>query len=251
MLRTDLDREGILVLTLDRVAQANALDDDLADALAQALESAACDTDTRAIILTGAGEAFCAGGDLSRFEREWAPRLFRHHSHRLSALIAGIERLEKPVLAAINGPAAGAGTQLALACDIRLATRSARLVFREGRLGLIPAHGGVTRLAKLVGLGRARDVLLGAEVVEAEQACHLGLLTEVVEGGPVVEAARDRARFILKRSPEAYGAAKRLLAIAVDSDLTSGMAAESLAQSGLIARPEHREAVRRARARRG
>jgi enoyl-CoA hydratase/carnithine racemase len=251
MLRQELDDEGVLVITLDRPERANALDDALADALAQALDRAGGDPDVRAIVLTGAGDTFCAGGDLSRFEREWDPRLFRRHSHRLTGLIAGIERLEKPVLAAINGPATGAGTQLALACDIRLASETARLLFREGRLGIIPSHGGVARLVKLVGLGRARDVLLGSEVVEAEEARGLGLITEVVAGGGVVDAARARARLMLKRSPQAYGAAKRLLAIAADVDLASGMAAESLAQSALIATPEHREAVGRARARRG
>jgi len=251
MLRQDLDEEGILVITLDRAERANALDDELADALGQALDDAASDSEVRAIVLTGAGEAFCAGGDLSRFEREWDPRLFRRHSHRLTALIAGIERLEKPVLAAINGTATGAGTQLALACDIRLATVTAQFLFREGRLGIIPAHGGVTRLVKLIGLGRARDVLLGSEVVEAAEAWRLGLLSEVVEDGAVVNAARERARLMLKRSPQAYGAAKRLLAIAADVDFASGMAAESLAQTALIATPEHREAIARARARRG
>jgi enoyl-CoA hydratase/carnithine racemase len=235
------------VLTLDRPEARNALDDALVAALGAALEAGADDEATRALVITGAGAAFCAGGDLGRFEREWTPSAFRRHSHRLTALIAGVERLEKPVVAAVNGVATGAGTQLALACDVRLAAPGARLLFREGRLGIIPAHGGVARLVKLVGLGRARDVLLGAEELDAAEAVRLGLLTAVVDDGDVVEAARERARLALQRSPEAYAAAKRLLAIAADASLEGGMAAEALAQTSLVATAEHRDAVARAR----
>ena len=237
----------MLLLTLARPEARNALDDELTRALSGALEEAAGDPRTRAIILTGAGPSFCAGGDLARFERTWTPSAFRLHSHRLTGLIAGVEQVEKPVIAAINGAVAGAGTQLALACDIRLAAPSARIIFREGRLGIIPSHGGVTRLVKLIGLARARDVLLGEEELGAVDAERLGLLTAVVPGGDVVGAARERAATALKRSAEAYAAAKRLLAVAADSSLQAGMAAEALTQTSLIATTEHRDAVARAR----
>ncbi len=248
-LRSERDDGGIVVLTLDRPEARNALDDELAEVLAAALDAAADDAESRAVILTGAGEAFCAGGDLARFERSWSPSGFRRHSHRLTALIAGVERLEKPVIAAINGAVTGAGTQLALACDVRLAVPGARMIFREGRLGIIPSHGGVARLVKLVGLARARDVLLGAEEIDAAEAVRLGLLTAVADD--VLSAARERAQLALRRSPEAYAAAKRLLALAADASLEAGIAAEGLAQSSLIATPEHREAVRSARRRQG
>ncbi|MBV8954430.1 MAG: enoyl-CoA hydratase/isomerase family protein [Solirubrobacterales bacterium] len=249
-LRHELDEAGVLLLTLNRPEARNALDDELTTALSAALNDAADDPGTRAIILTGAGEAFCAGGDLGRFEREWTPSAFRLHSHRLTALIEGIELLEKPVIAAINGAVTGAGTQLALACDVRLAAASARMIFREGRLGIIPSHGGVTRLVKLVGLARARDVLLGGEELSAAEGERFGLLSAVVPDGTVVQAAQERARLALRRSAEAYAAAKRLLAIAADTSLRAGMTAEAFAQSSLIATAEHREAVSRARARR-
>ena len=102
--------------------------------------AAADDPAVRAVILTGEGKAFSAGGDLSRFERDWDPREFRHDSHRLTQLITLVERLEKPTVAAINGVATGAGTQLALACDVRLIATGARFVYREGRLGIIPSE---------------------------------------------------------------------------------------------------------------
>lgn len=249
-LRCERDEEGVTLLTLERPEARNALDDELTEALRRALEAAGEDPQTRAVILTGAGDSFCAGGDLARFERSWTPSAFRRHSHRLTSLISMIERLEKPVIAAINGAVAGAGTQLALACDVRLAAPSARIIFREGRLGIIPSHGGVARLVKLVGLGRARDVLLGGEELDAPDAERLGLITAVVADGDVVGAARERARSALKRSPEAYAAVKRLLAIAADAPMEAAIAAEALAQTSLIATSEHRDAVARARVRR-
>jgi len=242
--------DGVLTLTLARPERRNAIDAELAGALREAFESAADDAAVRAVILTGEGKAFSAGGDLSRFERDWDPREFRHDSHRLTQLISLVERLEKPTVAAINGVATGAGTQLALACDVRLIATGARFVYREGRLGIIPSHGGVTRLVKLIGLARARDVLLGGEEVSSGEALRLGLVTAVVAPAELMDAARERVALMLERSPQAYAAAKRLLWLAANVDLESGMVAEGLAQSLLIGTDEHKLAVEEARWRR-
>ncbi|WP_170179310.1 enoyl-CoA hydratase/isomerase family protein [Solirubrobacter pauli] len=236
-----LDAEGVLLIALNRPERRNAIDDAVADALRDAFERAATDAAVRAVILTAEGRAFSAGGDLSRFERDWDPRDFRHDSHRLTQLITLVERLEKPTVAAINGVATGAGTQLALVCDVRLMAPGARFIYREGRLGIIPSHGGITRLVKLIGLARARDVILGGEEVGAEDALRLGMVTAVVDD--VVAAARERVALMLERSPQAYAAAKRLLWLAGNVDLESGMVAEALAQSALVGTPEHKEAV--------
>ena len=240
--------DGVLVVALARPDRRNAIDGEMASALRDAFETAADQAAVRAVILTGQGKAFSAGGDLSRFERDWDPREFRHDSHRLTQLISLVERLEKPTVAAINGVATGAGTQLALACDVRLMAADARFIYREGRLGIIPSHGGVTRLVKLIGLARARDVILGGEEVSAQDAHRLGLVTDVVED--VVAAARERLALMLERSPQAYAAAKRLLWLAASVDLESGMVAEGLAQSLLVGTEEHKRAVEEARWRR-
>jgi enoyl-CoA hydratase/carnithine racemase len=245
-----LAEDGVLTLALARPERRNAIDAELAAALREAFEAAADDPDVRAVILTGEGKAFSAGGDLSRFERDWDPRAFRHDSHRLTQLITLVERLEKPTVAAINGAATGAGTQLALACDVRLMAAGARFVYREGRLGIIPSHGGVTRLVKLIGQARARDVLLGGEEVSAEEALRHGLVTAVIADADLMEAARERVYGMLQRSPQAYAAAKRLLWLAANVDLESGMVAEGLAQSLLIGTEEHKRAVEEARWRR-
>ncbi len=243
MLRTETE-DGVLTVTLARPERRNAIDGELAAKLREAFEAAADDPGVRALILTGEGKAFSAGGDLSRFERDWDPREFRHDSHRLTSLITLLERLEKPTVAAINGAVTGAGTQLALVCDVRLAAQSARFIYREGRLGIIPSHGGVTRLVKLIGQARARDVLLGGEELSADEAYRVGLVTAVVPDDELLTAARARVAAMLQRSPQAYAAAKRLLWLAGNVDLESGMVAEGLAQSLLIGTEEHKKAVR-------
>ena len=242
---------GVLTLTLDRPDARNAIDPELRDALASSLDAAASEPAVRGVVITGAGGNFCAGGDLRRFEDLHDPRAYRHVSHRLTDLMESIERLEKPVVAAIDGAVTGAGLALALACDWRVGSRSARVLFREGRVGLVPTHGGVTRLVKLVGLARAKEILLGGEDLDALSAHALGLITELA--GPdsdVVDVARLRVERMLERAPLSFAAAKRLLQLAADVDLRSGVVDESLAQTHLLQTADHREGLAAARERR-
>jgi enoyl-CoA hydratase/carnithine racemase len=248
-LETTLE-DGILLVELNRPERRNALDEALQRELLQVFEGAATEGEVRGIILTGRGEAFSAGGDLSRFEKDWNPAEFRAQSHELSVLIGAIERLEKPVVAAIGGLATGAGTQLALSCDLRVASENARFLYREGMIGFIPSHGGCARLVKLVGLARARDILLGGEDLDAEEAFRHGLVTKVVPHEGLLDDARERLRHIFRRAPQAYGLSKRLLHLSASVDLESGLFAESLAQSLLVATEDHKEGVRAARERR-
>jgi enoyl-CoA hydratase/carnithine racemase len=248
-LKTTLD-DGILLVEMNRPERRNALDETLQGELLEVFEAVATNPEVRGVILTGRGEAFSAGGDLSRFERDWNPAEFRVQSHELSRLIGAIERLEKPVVAAINGLATGAGTQLALSCDLRVASENARFLYREGMIGFIPSHGGCARLVKLVGLARARDILLGGEDLDAEEAFRHGLVTKVVPHEGLLDEAKARLRHIFKRAPQAYGLSKRLLHLSASVDLESGLFAESLAQSLLVATEDHKEGVRSARERR-
>jgi len=242
--------EGILLVALNRPERRNALDETLQNELLRIFEKAATDAEVQGIILTGSGEAFSAGGDLSRFEKDWDPAEFRAQSHELTRLTGSIERLEKPVVAAINGLTTGAGTQLALSCDLRIASENARFLYREGMIGFIPSHGGCARLVKLVGLARARDILLGGEDLDAEEAFRHGLVTKVVPHEGMLDEARERLRHIFRRAPQAYGLSKRLLHLSASVDLESGLFAESLAQSLLVGTEDHKEGVRAARERR-
>jgi len=243
--------EGVAVLTLNRPERRNAIDPALRDALAAALDAAATDPAVRGIVLTGAGGAFCAGGDLDRFDDLHDARAYRHVSHRLTDLIESIERLEKPVVAAIDGVAVGAGLTLALACDWRVGAPTARLLFREGRIGLVPTHGGLTRLVKLLGLARAKEVLLGGDDLDAEAARAAGLLSELAPSADALPAvARARVERMLGRAPLSFAAAKRLLHVAADVDQRSGVLAESLAQTALLQSEDHREGLAAVRERR-
>ena len=248
--RTTTLEGGVLLAELDRPDRRNALDESLQNELLELFLEAGRDPEVRGIVLTGSGEAFSAGGDLSRFERDWNPAEFRAHSHELTRLISSIERLEKPVVAAINGLATGAGTQLALSCDLRIASEKARFLFREGMIGFIPSHGGCVRLVKLVGLARARDILLGGEDLDASEAFRHGLVTRVVPPEKLLDEARERLLHIFRRAPQAYGLSKRLLHLSASVDLESGLFAESLAQSLLVGTEDHKEGVRAARERR-
>jgi enoyl-CoA hydratase/carnithine racemase len=248
-LRTRLD-DGALLVELNRPEKKNAFDEALQGELLRVFTDAADEREVRGVILSAAGEAFSAGGDLSRFERDWEQAEFRAHSYELTRLISSIERLEKPVIAAIGGLATGAGTQLALSCDLRIASENARFVFREGIIGLIPSHGGCARLVKLVGLARARDIVLGGQDLDAEEAYRHGLITEIVSHAKLMDEAKERLRFILERAPQAYGLSKRLLHLSASVDIESGLFVESLAQSLLIGTEDHREGVRAARERR-
>lgn len=240
---------GVLTLTLSRPDRRNAIDPELRDALAAALDAAATDPGVRGVVITGAGGAFCAGGDLARFDELHDARAYRHVAHRLTDLVESIERLEKPVVAAIDGVATGAGLALALACDWRIGAPSARILFREGRVGLVPTHGGVTRLVKLLGLARAKEVMLGGDDLDADAALAAGLLSEVA-GEDLLAAAAARVERMLGRAPLSFAAAKRLLQLAADVDQRSGIVAESLAQTMLLQTDDHREGLAAARERR-
>jgi enoyl-CoA hydratase/carnithine racemase len=240
---------GVLTLTLHRPERRNAIDPNLRDALADALDRAGADEAVRGVVLAGAGGTFCGGGDLARFDELHDARAYRHVSHRLTDMVESLERLEKPVVAAIDGVVTGAGLALALACDWRVGSSRARFLFREGRVGLVPTHGGLTRLVKLLGLARAKEILLGGDDLDADAAHAAGLLSELTDGDPLA-LARARVEKMLGRAPLSFGAAQRLVQLAADTDQRSAILAESLAQTALLQTDDHHEGLAAARERR-
>src|SRR5882757_3048779 len=145
--------DGVLTLTLNRPSHRNAIDAEMRGGLATAIADAGLDPEVRAVVLTG--------GDVGSFGELRDPRAYRQRSHLLTETIESLERLEKPVVAAIDGVVVGAGLALALACDWRIAAPGARFLFREGRLGLLPSHGGLSRSVQQLGLAAAKEALLG------------------------------------------------------------------------------------------
>jgi enoyl-CoA hydratase/carnithine racemase len=234
----------IATITLNRPDRLNAINEDMREDFARLFTELQTNQEIGVVIITGAGRAFSAGGDIEYFERDWNTAKFRAENHRLTQFFDELEIIEKPVIAAINGPCTGAGLQVTLSCDIRLASDRARFGFRENNIGLIPGAGGCSRLVKLIGYGKAKELIFTGEMIEASEAERIGLVNRVAPHDELMEQARALAEHLLSRAPEALGLAKRILWHAVTSDFQTGRMLEALAQSVLIKTEDHREGVR-------
>jgi enoyl-CoA hydratase len=192
----------ILTVTVNRPEKLNALNAEVMEALAAAFRSASDDA-IGGVILTGAGEkAFIAGADITAF-RALTPVSARAFARRGQAILDAIETLGKPVIAAVNGFALGGGCEVALACTLRFASKNAKLGQPEVNLGLIPGYGGSQRLSRLVGKGRALEILLTGDAVSAEEAYRIGLVNRVVEPADLLPACREVLKKILAKAPVA------------------------------------------------
>lgn len=204
----DADAEHVRVVRIDRPAKRNALDGATREALVGSLEQAV-DEGARAIVLTGADGTFAAGADLAEMkERSVAAQ---RDYIGMPRMYEAVEALEAPVIAAINGHALGAGLELALACDVRLAASTAKLGAPEVRLGLIPGGGGTQRLPRLIGLGQAMRLVLTGDAVEADEAYELGLIEDVAAPDALESQAVELAGRMARWSPVALAAAKAAL----------------------------------------
>jgi enoyl-CoA hydratase/carnithine racemase len=237
--------DGIATVTLNRPEARNAINTEMRHDLRALGDLLLTDSAVKVVIFTGAGdEAFSAGGDMSHFEREWLTPDFRAHGHHLTEFFNLLEILEKPVIAAINGVATGAGLQLAMACDLRLASTQARFGFRENFLNLIPGHGGTVRLVRLVGLAKAKELIFMGDFIAAAEAQAIGLVHQVVSPESLLAEAQTLAQKLLQRAPQSLGLVKRLLLSATETDQVSALFLESLAQSVLVKTEDHQEGVR-------
>jgi enoyl-CoA hydratase len=201
--------EGVAVVTIDRQDALNALDVATLTDLRDRLRELAGDGDVRAVVLTGAGErAFVAGADIkymSGLDREQAAR-WGALGHEAATLL---ETMPKPAIAAINGFALGGGCELALACDLRYASSRAKLGQPEIDLAIVPGWGGTQRLARVCGIGVAKDLILTGRTIDAAEALRVGLVSEIAD--PVLDRALETARELATKSPAALVVAKRLV----------------------------------------
>jgi 2-(1,2-epoxy-1,2-dihydrophenyl)acetyl-CoA isomerase len=234
---------GILTITLNRPNSLNALDLPHWDDLAAAFARARHDADVRAVVLCGAGRAFCAGADITgmREPRDAAAQVAR--LERINAVILALAELPKPVLAALNGVAAGIGASLALACDLIVAAEGATLVCSWLKVGFVPDGGASWRLARMLGPWRAKELIMTARALPAAEARDWGLVNEVVAGGQALARAQVLARQIADFSPHALRLAKSLVDAAPAATLAAQLAAEARAQGVCVETAEHRAAV--------
>jgi enoyl-CoA hydratase/carnithine racemase len=226
-------RERIAYITLNRPEALNALDDALNDALWAIWENFEQDPSVDVAILTGAGKAFCAGADLKTFIPKWEKATMldaRKNAARGigGGLTRGQHRITKPVICAINGHAIGGGFELALACDIRIASESAKFGVFEVRQGLHQGDGGLVRLVAIAGMAVAPDLTLTGREVLADEALRLGLVNRVVPADQVMEVAESYARMILGNSQQAIRSAKETIFDIIGRPLDDALRLETI-----------------------
>ncbi|MFO7840032.1 MAG: enoyl-CoA hydratase-related protein [Desulfosalsimonadaceae bacterium] len=220
-------KEQTAILTLNRPEAMNSLNVALLHAIKDAVWQIRFDKDIRAVIITGAGEkAFCAGADLKE-RAGMSQDEVRKYIYTIRNLFSEIEALNKPVVAAVNGVALGGGTELLLASDIRIASGKAVMGLTETRLAIIPGAGGTQRLPRLVGKGKAKEMILTGRRVDADKAHSIGLVNSVCEPEQLLEEAQKMTALICEGGPIALEQAKYAIDAGMETDLHTGLAIES------------------------
>ena len=239
-------RDEIAILRLDRPDNLNSWNVQMRQELRDAIGSCVEDDDLRVLVITGTGRAFSAGedvrgmGDLSSV----GPKGFRRRVRMIHNVFDEIEQMEIPVIAAINGVAAGGGMELALSCDFRFAADSARMGLPENNVGLIPGSGGISRLVKLVGPSKAKRLVMTGEIVPAAKALEFGLVDEVVPADELIAHATQFAELLATKAPLALGTAKLVINQCVNVDLETGRNFERIGQSVLKMTEDHVEGAK-------
>ncbi len=237
---------GVATITLNRPGRLNALTFEVYEELRDRFQSLATETGVRAIILTGAGKAFCTGGDVHEII---GPLLSRDSRGLLDFtrltcdLVLAMRRCPHPVVAALNGTVAGAGAVIATACDVRIAAASARIAFLFVKVGLSGADmGAAWLLPRIVGLGRATELLMTGDFISAEEAHRIGLYNRVVPEGEALTTARELAARLSKGPAFALKSTKEALNREGAMDLVAALEAEAQTQASLMLHPDFREA---------
>ena len=244
-------RDGaILLLTLDRPDARNAYSEAMVDSLVRALDEADRDDELRCVILTGAGPAFSAGGDLKRMQQQEGMfaggplDLRRRYVDGIQRIPRRLAAFDKPVVAAINGPAIGAGLDLACMCDLRVLARGAQLGSTFVKVGLVPGDGGAYFLRRAIGFSRALELMLTGRLVDADEAERIGLVHRVVEPAELLSAARALAGQIAANPPLAVRMTRRAAYRSFDADLEQALELAATYQGVVQTTADHREAVR-------
>lgn len=239
--------QAVRVITLNRPNVLNAFSDRLTTELQGALRDAARDESVRAVIITGAGRAFSSGQDLeelrARYGPDARPALGDELRRRYNPIIMQVRTMDRPVIAAVNGVAAGAGCSLALACDLRIASTQASFVEVFINVGLIPDSGSTFMLPRLVGLGRALELCWTGRKLDAEEARQIGLVHAVVEPDRLMDEARGLALRLAAMPPRAIALTKRLLNASWTNDLAAQLEQEAFAQQTAGRTRDHLEGV--------
>jgi len=241
------DEGGVRTITLNRPDVLNAFNEEMLLALGKVVRGTAKDDSVRCVVLTGAGRAFCSGQDLSEVEKryksgepiELGNRLREHYN----PIVKSVREMEKVVIAAVNGVAAGAGCSFALVCDMRVAAESASFVDSFVNVGLVPDCGGTFTLPRLVGVSRALEMAITGRKVKADEALGIGLVNRVVADGDLASTVSELARRLAALPPRAVGLTKRAINASWSSDLEAQLEYEAMLQTTAGQTHDHREGV--------
>ncbi|MCI0546197.1 MAG: enoyl-CoA hydratase-related protein [Candidatus Rokubacteria bacterium] len=241
-------KDGIATLTLNRPERLNALGGTLREDFLDAILRASADPDVRVMIVTGAGKGFCAGGDVKAMneakEEGRARSLVERIAPSRDRTLLAMREAPQPIIAAVNGAAAGAGMNLALGCDIRLASTSARFAQAFVRRGLHPDWGGTYFLPRAVGMAKAAELVFTGDIIDAAEALRLGLVSQVVPPEELLPATRALARKIADGPPVAIRLAKRALYRNAEAGLREALEFETFAQNACFETEDAREGIR-------
>ena len=240
-------QDGIAKLSLNRPDKLNALDTQLFNELYEALIDSAKDPQIRCIVLTGAGRGFCSGADTSDLGAksvEEGAEDFGIKMERSNRIIRALRDIEKPIIASVNGVAVGAGMNIALACDIRIASDKASFGEVFVRIGLSPDDGGGYLLWRLVGLGKATELMFTGDIIDAEEALRIGLVNQVVPHDELERSTMEFAKKMAKGPTRAIGLAKKILNRGMETDLATLLDFEAFAQYQTASSEDSKEGVK-------
>jgi len=247
---TEMDGDGIVTLTLNDPGSRNAISDlPMVEAILAALAAAEADPAARVIVLTGTGSAFSSGGNIKKMGESGGlndplpARTRQNYRAGIQRIPLAMEAMELPVVAAVNGPAVGAGCDLTLMCDVRIAGESARFAESFVRLGIIPGDGGAWLLPRVVGFSKACEMALTGEMIDAAEALRIGLVSRVVPDADLLETARDVARKIAANPTHAVRMTKRILRQAGQMRLDQALELSAAYQALAHATADHKESV--------
>jgi enoyl-CoA hydratase len=235
--------DRIATITVNRPDKLNALNARVIQELGLAVDAARQSDDVGAIILTGAGRAFIAGADISELEKHNAMAM-KHVSQMGSEVFKRFETSPKPTVAAVNGFCLGGGCEIAMACHMRVASEAAKFGQPETKLGLLPGYGGTQRLPRLVGKGRALQLLMTSEIIDAQEAYRIGLANKVVPADQLIETTRAMLKTILANGPLAVAACIEAVNAGYDLTLDEAMTLEATMFGLLAATEDKREGTR-------
>jgi enoyl-CoA hydratase/carnithine racemase len=237
--------DGVAIITLDRPEKLNAFDERMIHEVRTIMWSANFDDRVKIIVITGAGRAFCSGRDINGldYENNLPTRMYRAYVRASHEMMDDFEAIEKPVIAAVNGIAAGGGMEIAIACDFRIMAASATFLLPENQLGVIPASGACSRLIQMIGIGRLKEMVLAALPMSAQRSFDIGLATRVVPDDVFMDGVLEFCNILLQRAPLAMGMAKHIINTCQNVDTETGRILERLGQSLLIGSADNHEGM--------